>query len=132
MTDFSLRETLAEAIRYWECGRLLYNAVLALILVIYFFLAWPASKDRLSVDLSLSVFLLAVLANAAYCSAFRLPCNLAPLPMGPVLDRPGLCRCDYAILFSGVIPYIHLTRPSIRALNRGLGRACRASVMGSP
>jgi hypothetical protein len=66
----SLRESVTGAIRYWEPRRLAYNAVLALIVLIYFGLNYPTSRSTLSVDLVLSVFLLAVLANVAYCAAY--------------------------------------------------------------
>jgi hypothetical protein len=41
-----------------------------LIVLIYFGLDYPSSRSTLSVDLALSVFLLAVLANVAYCAAY--------------------------------------------------------------
>ena len=66
----SLRESVTGAIRYWEPRRLAYNAVLAAIVLIYFGLNYPASRSTLSVNLILSVFLLAVFANVAYCAAY--------------------------------------------------------------
>jgi hypothetical protein len=36
----------------------------------HFFLGWPDSREKLSLDLALGVFLLAVLANIAYCAAY--------------------------------------------------------------
>lgn len=70
MDGQSLRESVTGAIRYWEPRRLVYNAVLALIILIYFGLHYPGSRSTLSVNLALSVFLLAVLANVAYCAAY--------------------------------------------------------------
>ena len=66
----TLRESLTDAIRYWEPLRLAYNAVLAVIVLIYFWRGYPASKVTLSVDAILVIFLLAVLANVAYCAAY--------------------------------------------------------------
>jgi hypothetical protein len=65
-----LRELLTNAIRYWEPRRLLYNAVLSAIVITYFVVGLPASRHVLSVDLFLGLFLLAVLANVAYCAAY--------------------------------------------------------------
>jgi len=48
----------------------IYNAVLAAIVIAYFAAGYPASKAVLSVDLALGVFLLAVVANVAYCAAY--------------------------------------------------------------
>lgn len=50
--------------------RLLYNAVLAAIVVVYFGIYYPASRAVLSTDFGLYLFLLAVLANVAYCAAY--------------------------------------------------------------
>ena len=65
-----LRESATDAIRYWEPRRLAYNAVLAAITLIYFGLGYPASKEALSLNVTLLLFELAVLANIAYCAAY--------------------------------------------------------------
>jgi hypothetical protein len=70
MNGASLRDSLTEAIRYWEPRRLLYNAVLSGIVILYFALSLPGSKSQLSLDFLLGLFLLAVLANVAYCAAY--------------------------------------------------------------
>jgi hypothetical protein len=66
----SLRESLTDAIRYWEPLRLAYNLVLAVIVLTYFWRGYPGSKASLSLDAIFFVFLLAVLANVAYCAAY--------------------------------------------------------------
>jgi len=48
----------------------IYNAVLAIIVIVYFAIGYPASKAVLSIDFVLLVFLLAVVANVAYCAAY--------------------------------------------------------------
>jgi len=70
MEPKSLRECATEAIRYWEPRRLLYNLALAAVVLVYFGRGYPASKAALSVDVALGIFLLAVLANVAYCVAY--------------------------------------------------------------
>jgi hypothetical protein len=65
-----VREIVTNALRYWEPRRLVYNAVLATVVLAYFFAAWPSSKTTLTVDGALVVFVLAVLANVAYCAAY--------------------------------------------------------------
>jgi hypothetical protein len=57
-------------LRYWEPRRLVYNGVLALVVLVHSFVAWPSLRDRLSLDLALGVFFLAVLANVCYCAAY--------------------------------------------------------------
>ena len=49
---------------------MIYNAVLAAVVSIYFAIALPASKDASSTDSILVLFILAVLANVAYCAAY--------------------------------------------------------------
>ena len=66
----AIRETITDAIHYWEPRRLLYNLVLALVVVAYFWAGYPASRQSLSLDLVLGVFLLAVIANVCYCAAY--------------------------------------------------------------
>lgn len=60
----------ADGLRYWEPRRLIFNGVLALVVLVHFFTAWPASRDRLSFDLMLGIFFLAVLANICYCAVY--------------------------------------------------------------
>jgi hypothetical protein len=60
----------ANALRYWEPRRLVYNAVLALVVLGHFMARWPASRNALSIDLAIGVFMLAVLANVAYCAVY--------------------------------------------------------------
>jgi len=62
----------ANALRYWEPRRLVYNGALALVVVGHFVAALPASREKLSMDLLLGMFLLAVLANVAYCAVYAI------------------------------------------------------------
>lgn len=66
----SLREIVTDAMRYWEPRRLLYNGVLSVLVVIYFFALWPGSVGLFSVGGLITLFILAVLANVAYCAAY--------------------------------------------------------------
>lgn len=64
------REFLSNAIRYWEPRRILYNLVLAVIVVVHFVQGLPFSKSVLQFNSLLLLFALAVLANVAYCAAY--------------------------------------------------------------
>jgi hypothetical protein len=66
----TLRESVTGAIRYWEPRRLVYNTVLAAIVLVYFGMNYPASRSILSINFVLYLFLLVVLANVAYCAAY--------------------------------------------------------------
>ena len=66
----SFREIATNAIRYWETRRLIYNAVLALIVLAYFAAALPKSVSTISLNGILFLFVLTVLANLCYCAAY--------------------------------------------------------------
>ena len=66
----AIRESVTDAIRYWELRRIAYNAVLVAVVLIYFGTNYPSSKAALSVNGALGVFELAVLANVAYCASY--------------------------------------------------------------
>lgn len=65
-----VRDVLSDAIRYWELRRLVYNVVLALIVLTYFVINWPQSRAAASFDGVLFLFVLAILANVCYCAAY--------------------------------------------------------------
>lgn len=70
MNGQSLREYVTDAIRYWEVRRLIFNAVLAAVVLVCFGIYYPNSKAAISLEPALLLFLLAVLANVAYCAAY--------------------------------------------------------------
>ena len=70
MSEMNIRDVLTDAIRYWELRRIAYNAILIAIVGIVFILQWPGSRSSLSVDVAQTLFILAVLANVAYCAAY--------------------------------------------------------------
>ncbi len=65
-----LREFTTDAIRYWEIRRLIYNLLLAVVVVAHFIAYWPASWSVLTFDAFLGLFVLAVLANVAYSAVY--------------------------------------------------------------
>jgi hypothetical protein len=70
MDALNLRAYITDAIKFWEPRRILYNLTLTAIVAIYFVIAYPRSRAMISIDFSLSLFLLAVIANVAYCAAY--------------------------------------------------------------
>jgi hypothetical protein len=64
------KELASEALRYWEPRRLIYNGALLAVVCAHFYAAWPASKASLALDPLFAFFILAVLANIAYCAAY--------------------------------------------------------------
>jgi hypothetical protein len=66
------RESLADAIRFWEPWRLAYNLVLVTVVVVWCGATWPHFRPALT-GYSLLIFaVLALLANVCYCAAYFL------------------------------------------------------------
>jgi hypothetical protein len=65
-----LRDAVTDSIHYWEPMRLAYDGVLVAIVAGYFVAGWPYSQTTVTLDGVLILFLLAVLANIAYCVAY--------------------------------------------------------------
>jgi hypothetical protein len=70
MDGSTLRDYATEAIRYWEPRRLFYNLFLVVVVAITFWLELPSSRAAITIDSILWLFLLAVVANVAYCAAY--------------------------------------------------------------
>jgi hypothetical protein len=70
MDAASVREYLTDAIKFWESKRIYYNLVLAGVVIVHFIAGYPSSKAVLTVDFCLGLFILAVVANIAYCAAY--------------------------------------------------------------
>lgn len=65
-----LQSPLTSAIAYWEPRRLPYNAWLLAVVVATWFLDSSRSPQGTMFELAQQMFLLAVLANVAYCAAY--------------------------------------------------------------
>jgi len=70
MSDVTAREALSQAIRYWEPRRLVFNALLLIEVAVIFTANLPVSRAHFNINLALILFVLAVLANVAYCAAY--------------------------------------------------------------
>ena len=55
METSNLREYATDAIKFWEPWRILYNLVLAAIVIIYFIIGYPASRTFLNLDFCLGL-----------------------------------------------------------------------------
>ena len=64
------RASTQSAVCFWERGRLLYNAVLASIVLVGFVLAWPRSAEWFRPPALSTLVQSALLANLAYCAAY--------------------------------------------------------------
>lgn len=72
----SFRELLADAKRFWEPRRLVYNGVLTAVVVEWLVATWPHFRVALTLPSLLLLAILALLANVCYCAAY-----LVDIPM---------------------------------------------------
>ena len=65
-----LREIFSDAIRYWEPRRIVYNLILAAVVISWLLLTWPHFRVALTLQSLLKLLILAALANVCYCAAY--------------------------------------------------------------
>jgi hypothetical protein len=70
MLDVTPRQALSDALRYWEPRRILYNGALALVVAAMYFMRPAGSRGDLTFGALQGLFVLAVLANIAYCAVY--------------------------------------------------------------
>ena len=63
-----IKEIISNAIRYWEIRRVIYNAILVLIVIISGIR--KGGIPKIGIDVIYTFFVLAIAANAFYCSAY--------------------------------------------------------------
>lgn len=66
----SLRTQLAEAARFWEPRRLVYNFLLAGVVLIWLAASWPHFRSAIRLQGLLFLMVMALLANLCYCAAY--------------------------------------------------------------
>jgi hypothetical protein len=104
LSGVTFRETLSNAIRYWEPRRLLYNGALVLVVAGAFIAGWPVSKRVLETESVLFLFVLAVLANVAYCAAY-----VPDLALQHSSFRDTWLRARWVLLLIGILMGCALT-----------------------
>jgi hypothetical protein len=71
-----LRPILADAIRFWEIRRILYNLALVAAALFWLIATWPHFRPVFHLIYLPPISVLALLANACYCAAY-----LVDIPM---------------------------------------------------
>jgi hypothetical protein len=77
----------AEAVRYWEPRRFIYNCALLAVSVGWFAVAWPHFRPALAWSSLPPLAVLALLANVCYCAAYLVDIPLQHSSIGPVWRR---------------------------------------------
>ena len=114
-----------EAARFWERGRILYNAILTLIVLLWLALTWPHFRPSLTLG-SLEAFLvLGFLANLCYSAAYLAEFFIQLLAPVPSRRRARIALFVLGTLFALVLenywiadeiyPYANNPPPSLFA-----------------
>ena len=81
------RALLADAIRFWEPRRIVYNFVLAAVVVIWLVATWPHFRVAFTLSSLLLLAVLALLANICYCAAYFVDIPMQRSSFGTVWRR---------------------------------------------
>jgi hypothetical protein len=81
------RSFLTDAVRFWEPRRVVYNLVLAIVVVIWIVASWPHFRPTFTLHSLLLLCILALLANACYCTAYLVDIAMQSLSVGDALRR---------------------------------------------
>jgi len=93
-----LRPLLDEALAYWEKRRILYNLVLAGVVLSWLIGTWPQLRPALTVQGLLLLFVLAAAANLCYCAAY-----LIDLPLQYSSYRARWLRWRFGLWLAGML-----------------------------
>src|SRR5262245_28627269 len=91
-------EIAADALRFWETRRILYNLALAGVVLAHIYATWPESRSVLSWDSLFALIMLAVLANVCYCAAYAVDLFVQYSGL-----RNAWPRWRWAVLFVGIV-----------------------------
>jgi len=94
---------LREATRFWERGRLLYNAILVAIALLWLFATWPHFRPSLTLGSFEAFAVLAFLANLCYSAAYLAEIFLQLLSPGPSRRRARIALLALGTLLAIVL-----------------------------
>ena len=92
----TIREAFLNAAKFWEPRRVIYNMVLALVVVAWVGFSWPHFRPMFRWQGLLFLVVMALLANACYCAAYVVEFAMqgSPMSSGLPIDRsPSLWVC---------------------------------------
>ncbi len=92
------RRILSDASRYWESHRIVYNLILAAVVVAWVILTWPHFQVALTLQSLSKLLILAAVANLCYCAAY-----LVDIPMQYSSFRVPWRRWRWGIWLAGTI-----------------------------
>ncbi len=66
----SFKESLADAARFWERGRVIYNLILIGVVATWILVSWPHFRPAMHLFRLFQLMVLGVIANVLYCAAY--------------------------------------------------------------
>ena len=78
---------VADAVRFWEPRRLLYNAVLGVFVVVWLAGTWPHFRSVFVLSSLPRLAVLALIANVLYCAAYLIDGPIRHSASGAARDR---------------------------------------------
>ena len=105
METVTIRDMATDALRYWEPRRLVYNALLAGIVVACALVNATGASKFLDINNLLFLFVLAVLANVAYCAAYVVDLFLQFSHFRDQRWRWRLVIAAVGFTFAGILTY---------------------------
>jgi hypothetical protein len=94
----SVQTSLADAARFWEPRRILYNLVLTAVVAVWLGASWPHFRPALTLPSLGALVVLALLANACYSAAYLVD---IPLQRTPLANRRKPLRA--ALWWTGML-----------------------------
>jgi hypothetical protein len=92
------RTGLRDAVKFWEPRRILYNAVLAAVVLAWVGFTWPHFLPAFKLDSLLLLSVLALIANACYSTAYlvEVPARCSSLAV-------AWCRWRWVVWSAGML-----------------------------
>ena len=78
---------VAGSLRYWEPRRVVYNAVLVVVVIGWIVGTWPHFRSSLTVENLLRMCVLGLIANVLYCAAYFVDLPMQATGMGAIWKR---------------------------------------------
>jgi hypothetical protein len=92
-----------EAARFWERGRLLYNAILVVIVLLWLVVTWPHFRSSLTLGSFEAFVVLGLLANLCYSAAYLAEFFIQLFTPGPSRRRARIALLVLGTLFALVL-----------------------------
>ncbi|HZW94222.1 MAG TPA: hypothetical protein VFF64_14820 [Candidatus Eremiobacteraceae bacterium] len=98
-----LRQSLGDAIRFWEPRRLAYNAILVVVTLFWVLVSWPHFRPALTLSSLFLLAILALLANLCYCTAYFVDIPIQRSALGAVWRNRRWILWSLGTLFAMVL-----------------------------